>query len=505
MKRTIALLLMVTLIVVPMAPAQGASIGFFGKQKFFRKGDPVSVYASAFFPRSVCKKKIKFRIKDSEADKFRMRSLKTEPEGIFTSRQGSPYIGDVPNGAALGRARVRGKQKCGRILGSASDTRTIYIVRPGGRPTIQAATAPDVVGGEKTSLKLTINMDKWTLTYLTVGIEYEVLPGVWKQVDTVATSDLLIDGGTYNLPWRARLDTAAPAGRYRFNVSFKSQEFGGSVVAQGFAEFSVAKELTGANAPLDGAISPTGQLIIADTAEDALLVYDDRDTLVTTYTADGLSHPKDLDFGPDGKIYVADYDNKRIAILSPTGEYLDSYGEGESGPFSGRRGPDGIAVDAASNRIYVADGSDRVVKIFPLDSDTQTPQEIDIPEFDSPEDVAVASDGSIYVADDTAHKVFHLTSDGTLIGELGGDFGGPTRSVSIAPDGRIYVVAGQYVPTPTGHYEHEVWVFAPDGTLVDRLGRRLLTDTAGVIAAGRAGDVFVTEQTLGHLYRFRAP
>jgi DNA-binding beta-propeller fold protein YncE len=223
---------------------------------------------------------------------------------------------------------------------------------------------------------------------------------------------------------------------------------------------------------------------------------------VSTYTADGLSHPKDLDFGPDGRIYVADYDNQRIAILSASGEYLDSYGERA---FPGRGGPDGIAVDPVTNRIYVADGSTRVVWIFPLNSDTLAPQRIDIPEFDDPIDVAVAADGSLYVADNTAHKVFHLTSSGALIGELGGDFGGPTRSVSIAPDGRIYVVAGQYVATPTGHYEHEVWVFAPDGTLIDRLGRALLTDTSGVIAAGNAGDVFVTEQALGHVYRFRAP
>lgn len=494
--------MMVTLVILPIGTAEGAWIGFFGKQKFWKQGDPMSIYAGAFFPRYLCKKKIKFRLKDSAGHKFRMRSLKTEAEGIFTSRQGSPYIGDVPNEAVLGRARLRGRQKCGPVLGKASDTRTIYIALPGGRPTITAATAPDVIAGKKTELKLRISMMQWTLTYLTVGIDYEVLPGLWQQVDTVTTSDLIIEGGTYRLPWRAKLDSAAPAGRYRFNVSFKDAEFQGGVQVSGTAEFSVASEFAGADQPLDGALSPSDQLIVGDPGKDALLVYDERGRLVTTYSAAGLLDPKDLDFGPDGKMYVADFGNKRIAILSPTGEYVDSYGELEA--FSGRRGPDGIAVDAASNRIYVADRSTGVVYIFPLDSDTQTPQEIEIPEFQSPQDVDVAADGSLYVADENANKVFHLTSSGTLIGELA-DFGGPARSVSVAQDGRIYVVAGQYVGTPTGHYEHEVWVFARDGTLVDRLGRALLRDTSGVVAAGIAGDVYVMEQNLGRLYRFRSP
>lgn len=507
MKRLIVIAVMVTLVTLPISTTEGAYIGFFGHQKFFRQGDPIAIYAGAFFPRYLCKKKIKFRLKDNAGRKFKMRSIKTEAEGIFSARNASPYIGDVPNEAALGKARLRGRQKCGGALGKASDTRSIYIVRPGGRPTITAATAPDVIAGKSTELRLRISMTRWTLTYLTVGIDYEVLPGLWNKVDTVTTSDLIVEGGTYQLPWRAKLGSAAPAGRYRFNVSFRDAEFQGGVQASATAEFSVASELAGADGPLDGALSPSDQLIVADTGKDALLAYDARGRLVTTYGAGGLLDPKDLDFGPDGKMYVADFGNKRVAILSPTGEVVDSYGEpgpDSRGAFSGRRGPDGIAVDAASNRIYVADGSTEVVYIFPLDSDTQKPLEIDIPEFQFPQDVDVAADGSLYVADAYANKVFHLTSSGTLIGELA-DFGGPTRSVSIAPDGRIYVVAGQYVATPTGHYEYEVWVFARDGTLVDRLGRVLLRDASGVVAAGSAGDVYVMEEKLGRLYRFRSP
>ena len=502
MKRAIASVVALIVVLLPTAPANGEWIAFFGEVKHYRRGDALNIYAGAYFPRWVCKKKIRFRLTDSSGEKFGMKSLETEAEGLVTSRHGSTYVGDVPGGAALGPAKLRGRQDCGNIVGTATDTIGLYILGGDGKPEVTAATARDVVGGDRTQLKLRFSMNKWSRAWLSVTIEYEVAPDVWTKVDTVTTTALLTDGGTYTIPWRARLDSAAPGGRYRFHATFTRTEFEGGTVEEGFAEFSVAKPLPDADGPLDGAISPTGQLVVGDVGQNALLVYNDADRSVDAWGAGVLNEPKDLDFGPDGKIYVADYGNKRIAVLSSTGQFVDQYGENA---FTGRRGPDGIAVDAASNRIYVADEDSRVVWIFPLDQDTQTPQKIDIPEFDSPEDVDVAADGSLYVADDTAQKVFHVSATGTLLGVLGADFGGPTRSVSVAPDGRIYVVAGQYVATPTGHYEHEVWVFGADGSVLARTGRVLLRDTSGVIAAGAAGDVYVTEKTLGHVYRFRIP
>jgi DNA-binding beta-propeller fold protein YncE len=508
LKRAVAILTLLAVAVFPALPAGGrriAGIGLYGNVKHFRRGDALNIYATGFFPRYLCSKKIKFRLKDSDGHKFKMKSIKPEAEGIFTARNSSPYVGNIPNEAALGKAKIRGKQKCGPILGSASDTDKLKIVQRGGRPDVNVATSVDVVAGLPTLLHLRFLMEKWTLTYLTVTVEYEVTPGVWRQVDTVTTTALLIEGQTIDLPWKAKLDEAAPAGRYRFHAVFTDEEYDGGIQEEAFAEFSVVSPLEGADSPLDGAVNSSDQLVIGDVGLDALLVYDRDGDLVDTYEGDGFDDPKDLDFGPDGKIYVADYGNQRIAVLSPTGTFLDERGEGASGPFGGRNSLNGIAVDSANSKIYVASQDARKVFVFPLDTDTTTPEEIVLPEFEDPIDVDVAADGSIYVADQYAEKVFHFTPEGTLIGELGGAFGGPVRSVSVAPDGRIYVVAGQYVPTPVGHYEHEVWIFEEDGTLVDRLGRALLRDTSGVIAAGAAGDVFVTEKSLGHVYRFRAP
>ena len=506
MRRLIAILA-ASLVLFPMLPADSAWIGFYGAVQHYQRGEPIHVYAGAFFPRYLCTKKIKFRLKDSEGDKFRMKSLKTEAEGLLSSRNGETYIGDVPDGAAYGRAKIRGKQKCGQVLGSASDTKTIYILRPDGAPEVTVADAPDVISGETTEMHLRITMPKWTRTWLSVSIEYEVMPDVWKKVDTVLSTALLIDGGDYEIPWKAKLGTGAPAGRYRFHVTFTRTEFEGGIQEEAFAEFLVAEALPAADRPLDGGVDGNGNMLVADTGENAILVYDDSGELVTTYGGADLEDPKDLDFGPDGKIYVADYSNGRIAVLSPSGQFLEDRGApipgvDFSGAFCCRGGPDSVAVDADAGVFYVASRGHGVVYVFPLNSDTQDPEAIEIPEFDEPQDVAVAEDGTLYVADESAHKVFHLSQDGTLLGILGADFGGPARSVSIDADGRIYVVAGQPVDD---HFEHEIWVFAEDGTFLTRLGRDLLRDTSGVEAAGAAGDVYVMEQNLGHVYRFRSP
>jgi sugar lactone lactonase YvrE len=510
LKRVIAVVVTITLVFLP-APSASAgveNIGFFGKVKHYAHGDPVSVYASGFFPRLLCKKRIKFRLKDSAGKKFRMRSIKTEAEGIFTSRQGSPYIGDIPAEAAYGPAKIRGKQKCGRILGSASDTESIVIVRSSSAPTITSASAPDVVAGQTTGLRLNVSMQDWSLTYLTVTVEYEVVPDVWKKVDTVTNTALMVEGGIYRLPWRARLDSAAPAGRYRFRATFTRDEFTGGVQEEGFAEFTVAQSLPGADSPLDGAISTSDQLVVGDTGDDVLAVYDDTGRRVDSWGEGVLDDPKDLDFGPDGKIYVADFNNLRIAILSPTGEFVDEYAEGVPGedfssPFSGRGGgPDGIAVDAINKRIYVASRGRGVVYVFPLNEDTNDPLIIEPPEFDSPQDVAVAPDGTLYVADETARTVFHLSPTGTILGQLDDDYLGPARSVSVAPDGNIYVVAATTAFDVT---VHRVFVYNPAGTLIDSYGAEILADTSGVIAAGTAGDVYVLESGPGKIYRFRRP
>ncbi|MBN1179991.1 MAG: TIGR03663 family protein [Anaerolineae bacterium] len=147
-----------------------------------------------------------------------------------------------------------------------------------------------------------------------------------------------------------------------------------------------------------------------------------------------FSAPRGIAVAPDGTVYVADSRNHRIQLFDATGALVDtwgSYGECNTNPTP----PPGT--------------------------------------FCEPWDVAVAPDGSVYVADTWAHRVQHFTAAGEVVaawgsfGQFGvgdplgeGHFFGP-RAVAVGPDGRVYVV-------DTGN--KRVQVFTPEGEFVTQWG-----------------------------------
>ncbi len=138
--------------------------------------------------------------------------------------------------------------------------------------------------------------------------------------------------------------------------------------------------------------------------------------------------PRGLDFAPDGTLYVADSLNHRILHLSPEGELLQIIGE--FGSISNGSAPPG--------------------------------------QFNEPWDVAVAPDGSFYVADTWNHRIQKFSPQGealTAWGYWGQDgsplaFYGP-RSVAVGPDGRVFV-------SDTGN--KRIVVFDPDGVPLTIIG-----------------------------------
>ena len=120
----------------------------------------------------------------------------------------------------------------------------------------------------------------------------------------------------------------------------------------------------GANPPPAGGLvfGPQGRLYIADALNHRIRRVDfDRDLIETvagTGAADGggdggpalsaaLNNPRDLAFGPDGRLYIADELNHRIRALDlATGIIETVVGSGAEG-FAGDGGP---ALSAALNR-----------------------------------------------------------------------------------------------------------------------------------------------------------
>lgn len=165
--------------------------------------------------------------------------------------------------------------------------------------------------------------------------------------------------------------------------------------------------------------------------------------------------PRGLAVAADGSIYVADSDNHRIQHLSPEGEVLHMWGYYDAGEG-------GSLTDGA---------------------------------FNEPWGVAVAPDGSVYVADTWNHRIQHFSAEGEFLDTFG-FFGqaetafamwGP-RDVAVDDSGRVYV-------SDTGN--KRILVFSDSGEAIMELGGFGLTpgflDEPVGLALDSEGRLYVSD------------
>jgi DNA-binding beta-propeller fold protein YncE len=77
----------------------------------------------------------------------------------------------------------------------------------------------------------------------------------------------------------------------------------------------------------------------------------------------GFKYPWDGAISPNGNVYIADQGNHRIQYFTPTGSFLGSWGGYGSGPGE-FNGPIGIDVSLSGTRVYVADYSNQRIQYF---------------------------------------------------------------------------------------------------------------------------------------------
>jgi len=183
-----------------------------------------------------------------------------------------------------------------------------------------------------------------------------------------------------------------------------------------------------------------------------------------------LSFPSGLAVDSDGNLYIADTDNQRVRMVNPEGIISTVAGNGNQG-FSGDGGPaaeaelvspTGVALDRKGN-LYIADFGNSRVRVVSPDGVIRTFAGSESVGYDgdggpadraaltSPYGVAVGADGSVYITDFSAHCIRKVDPSGTITtlagtGVLGflGD-GGPAAQarlwnpagITAAPDGLI--------------------------------------------------------------------
>ena len=189
--------------------------------------------------------------------------------------------------------------------------------------------------------------------------------------------------------------------------------------------------------PSDVDFGPDGRIVVADTGNNRVQVFHPNGTLALVFGELGVGHgefyqPYAVAFGPDGRIAVADSGRARIQVFHPNGTFalaIGSLGD-EPGQFDGRSniafGPDGriVVLDTGNDRIQVFHPNGTLALTIGSYGDSNW-------EFYNPSGIAVGPGGRIVVADGNYILVFH--PDGTFAFAFENKNNYPTTSVAVVP------------------------------------------------------------------------
>ena len=232
---------------------------------------------------------------------------------------------------------------------------------------------------------------------------------------------------------------------------------------------------------------------------------------------DNSKAPREVAVAADGSLYVADSMNNRIQHLSPDGSVLQvwgtfadvSKGAAPGGTFNE---PWGIAV-APDGSVYVADTWNYRIQKFTADGTFVTMwgyfgQAPDLPEaFYGPRGLAVDAQGRVFVADTGNKRIVIFGPNGDYITQFGtpgvvlGQLDEPV-AIALDPAGNVYV---------TDTWNQRVQVFAPDatGTSFSAVTQWPVDGWYGqsvenkpFIAVDTAGNITVTDPELCRLITF---
>ncbi len=245
--------------------------------------------------------------------------------------------------------------------------------------------------------------------------------------------------------------------------------------------------------PHDLVLSPAGDLLyVADNESDRVAVLDPASlALVGSFGAGELSAPHDVVFDAQGRLLVADTGNSRIAIYrvaDGAAELIDAL----SGSI---RRPEGVAAHP-NGRVYATGAATGNIEAFEAGKAVGQAAGLS-----SPHDVAVAADGTLWVADSGNDRLLRMSPDLAVIGTVEGPeygFDGP-RYLDFDAAGRLYVA---------DKYSHRIKILDPDGGL-----RLMLGSGRGEIGPGlfdrpegiaiRGADVWFSDTYNDRIVRYR--
>jgi len=199
--------------------------------------------------------------------------------------------------------------------------------------------------------------------------------------------------------------------------------------------------------PVDIATDSRGRILISDSKNPGIHVYDLREHKFEIYGREGkgkLDWPMGIDVDRQDNIYVADHKQQRVAKFDAQGNFLYA--------LSGFLNPVGVAVDKVRSRLFVVDSKQHQVRVYTLEGelqDTIGERGSEEGQFNFPTFCDVDQNGNLYVVDTANWRVQIFDADFNAVGSfgtLGNNPGQFTRPKGITVDRRgiIYVVDGAF-------------------------------------------------------------
>ena len=263
-------------------------------------------------------------------------------------------------------------------------------------------------------------------------------------------------GAYYYLTRAPELESTAASGEKDRNFLFSIYGFEGDLLRR----------------PSSVGVDPEGNIHVADTGKKRIVVFDADGNYVTTYGDFGkealqIWEPIDVAVAPDGRSYVVDRGLKKVVMYDSAHKATQEFVlEGEA-PLS---------VNVRNDLLFVTTESG--VMISDLDGTLETgyiKRGKDPGAFDRPGAVAVAEDGTLYVADSLNYRVQAISPAGKPLWQYGKPlsanaavmsnddsrkFGLPS-SITLDDNGYLYVIDG---------LNSEMVILTTDGEHVETIG-----------------------------------
>ena len=198
--------------------------------------------------------------------------------------------------------------------------------------------------------------------------------------------------------------------------------------------------------PQSGTVDESGRILVTDMGNPGVFVFDEKEGKLSVWNkAAGTSDfvgPVGIAVGPEGHVFVADPELGLVARLDRDGNTLAPIGKGQL------RRPTGVAYEARTQRLFVADTQSHQVKVFDLEGRLLSiiGEHGEGPgQFNYPTHIAVLHD-KLYVTDTLNARIQVMsTPTGRYLGTVGkrGLFlGNMVRPKGVATDSEhnIYVV-----------------------------------------------------------------